>query len=80
MQRLLERANGQIAVFDRYIFWLAGVILQLLVAPALNPGVGLVVEKTVANVEVPFGRVDLVTVKLVAPNQLPLGICSIIFH
>ncbi len=48
------------------------VILELVVAPAADPGIGVVVKEAIADVEVPLGAVDVFAIEVVAPGELPL--------
>ncbi len=73
VQGFFQRADMQVTVPDESIVRCAGVILELAVAPTADPLVGVVGVEPVADIEIPFRAVDRVTVKLIAPGQLPPG-------
>src|SRR5262249_52207409 len=70
---LLQRPDMEHPTLDERVVRLSGVVLQLVVAPAADPLVRVVVVKPVPGVEVPFCPVNVLAVELVAPGQLPPG-------
>src|SRR5207302_1847144 len=73
VQRLLDCSYVEDPVLDESVVWRAGVVLQLVVAPAADPLARVVVVEAVAGVEIPLRFVDFRAVELVAPDQLPPG-------
>src|SRR5262249_39259101 len=73
VQGLLQRPDVEHPVLDEHVVRLAGVVLQLVVAPTADPLVGVIVVEPVSDVEIPFRLVNVLSVELVAPGQLPPG-------
>lgn len=63
----------KLAILDKGVFWLTGVVLQFIITPAMNPLLRIVIVKTIAKIEVLFRTVDFFAFEFITPNQFPIN-------
>jgi len=68
---LMDDADVEQAVFDIHVFGQVGVILHFAIAPAPDELMGVGFGEAIAEIEGPFGAIEMIAFEFVAPDEFP---------